>query len=401
MKKYITIFLLACIPFWSCQNNSKELESEASHSHEADEHSHDDEAEGVTEEVELTKVQIEKIGLKYGRIELRNLSSTIKLNGVLEIPPQNKASVSSLISGKIWKVYVKPGQFIKKGGLLAMVQNPDLIDMQKDLMETEGELLFLEKEYVRQKELVEKEVAAKKQFEKIESELAIARAHKKAMESKLGVLQLPNERGQNDFSSMASIRSPISGFIKEIGVNTGSFVETNKTLFEVVDNHHIHLDLKVFEKDLPFMKIGQKIDFWQQSFPGKIMQAEIFAIGKALSEDDRTATVHAEITNSDESLLPGMYIEARVITTDAKQASLPESAIINDKGLDFIFVKEEEHEEEVHFKKVQVLVTERDMGFAGVDLLEQFDQNEGIVVEGAYFLMAESKKGEGGGGHHH
>lgn len=414
--KYIAIIILPLyLLMASCGNtddhgHAHEEDAHAhegeAHAHEEDEHGHEEGAhEGETheegEEAELTALQMEKIGLTLGGMEQKNLSSTLKVNGTLEIPAQNKASVSTLMEGRVVRIYVRPGQYIKKGGLLASIQNPDFIEIQQKLEATEGELIFLEKEYERQKTLVEKEVAARKQFEKITSDLTVARANRKGLRSKLSMLGISPDNKSDQFVSSLPIRSPIGGYVRMIEVNTGAYVKSDQELFEIVDNHHIHIDLKVFEKDLPFLKIGQAIDFSLQSDPSKVRKASIFAIGKALDEQDRTVTVHAEMDNKNSDLLPGMYVEARIITENQTTASLPEAAVIADKGLFYIFVKEEEHGDVTHFKKVQVLTGEQEIGYIGITPLEPLAADAEIVIKGAYFLMAQTKKGEAGGGHHH
>jgi len=197
------------------------------------------------------------------------------------------------------------------------------------------------------------------------------------------------------------LRSPMNGYVREIKANTGVFVQPEMSLFEIVDNHHLHIDLKVFEKDLPYIKEGQIIQFSLQSQPDELMEAYIFAIGKALDRAERTVDVHAEIKEEKGNLLPGMFVEARIILDDKKVPTLPDDAITVDKGLFYIFVKEEEHEDETHFVKIPVLKGVSDFGFTEIKLLEALPENAEIVTEGAYFLMAQSKKGEEGAGHHH
>ncbi len=158
----------------------------------------------------------------------------------------------------------------------------------------------------------------------------------------------------------------------------------------------------VYEKDLPHIKNNQTIEFSLQSNPKAVMTAEIFAIGKVLDEAQRTVSVHAKILGEKTEMLPGMYVEGQVILDDRKTPALPEEAIALDNGLHYIFVKEEEHDDEIHFKKVPVLKVLSDLGYVQIDPLEPLEKDVEIVTSGAYFLMAQSKKGqEGAGGHHH
>ena len=132
------------------------------------------------------------------------------------------------------------------------------------------------------------------------------------------------------------------------------------------------------------------------------MNSKIFAIGKALHETQRTVSLHAEIVEDKAHLLPGMYVEGRVILEDREVPALPEAAVALDNGLYYIFIKEEVHEEETHFKKIPVLKLATDFGYVEVDPLEKLAEDVEIVIDGAYFLMAQSKKGQqSAGGHSH
>lgn len=366
-----------------------------------DPHAHEEE-EGE-DEVVLTKEQIQKIALKYGTFENRNLQSTLKVNGLLELPPQNKANVSSMAAGKVTRINVKPGQYVRKGATLATIQNPDFITWQQEYLEVEGELMFLEKEYLRQMDLVKKKIAPQNGLDKIESERAIAKSKLRGLKSRMKVLNLPiPTAGDSDLITFMSVLSPLNGFIRDIKINTGIFVNPQQDLFEIVDNHHLHIDFMVFEKDLLFVKKGQKISFSLQSQPKNVMEAKIFAIGKSIDESNRSISVHAEMVDDQTELIPGMYVEGRIILEDRKVPALPEEAVALDNGLYYIFVKEKEHGEKVHFKKVPVLKGVSDFGFFEITPLEKLAESAEIVVDGAYFLMAQSKKGEArGGGHTH
>ncbi len=401
MKKTIIAFVLSIfILFFIAEG----CQSTHDHDHAIDENQQQPAPEEHPEdEVALTKEQIQKVGLKLGSFESKNLQSTLKVSGKLELPPQNKASVSSIVAGKIINIHVKPGQYVKKGTALATLQNPDFIDWQQEYLEVQGELIYLEKEYSRQKDLVNKEIAPQKQLEKVASERAIAHAKMQGLKSRMEVvgIDIPSQEAA-ELVTTTVVRSPINGFVRTIKMNTGTYSEPNQELFEIVDNHHLHIDFMVFEKDLPHIKTGQIIQFSLQSKPKEVMTAKIFAIGKALDEEKRTVSIHAEITDDKEHLLPGMYVEGRIILEDQKVPALPEEAVAIDNGLYYIFVKEEEHEDEIHFKKIPVLKTNSDFGYIQVDPLEKLEDNAEIVVNGAYFLMAQSKKGEeGAGGHHH
>ncbi len=388
----LSIFLLA-----GCRHQHTH---EDTHTHDTqDTHAHD---ETPSDEVVLTKAQIQKVGLTMGTFENKNLQATLKVNGKLELPPQNKASVSAIIQGKVTRIHVQPGQRVNKGAVLATLQNPEFINWQQEYLEVLGALQYLDKEFVRQQDLVKKEIAPQKQLEKVISDQMIAHAKLKGLRSRMQVADIAiPDSSTVDLQTTVNVYSPIDGFVRDIRINIGIFVEPQEELFVVVDNHHLHIDFMVFEKDLSSIKIGQTIRFYLHSKPSKVMHAKVFAIGKALDETQRTVQVHAKILEDEEELLPGMYVEGRVILEDQHVPALPEEAVALDNGLYYIFIKEDELEDEVHFKMIPVLKGVSDFGYVQVDPLEKLEKDVEIVTSGAYFLLAQTKKGQGGVGHHH
>ena len=190
-------------------------------------------------------------------------------------------------------------------------------------------------------------------------------------------------------------------------------------MFEIVDNHHIHIDLLVYENDISKIKKGQKVSFRVSNLQGKELQAEIFAVGKAFEDDLKAVRIHAEITNPNNELIPGMYVNARIVVDDYQANTLPESAIIMEGESSFIFVKtvEKVYESHVHnesgaheesassvehhvkFKKIPIKIGATDNGFIEVMPLEEILENVLVAGFGVYFLDSEMSKGEQE--HHH
>lgn len=391
----------------SCNNTQPQVDSHDDHAAHDDHDDHDDheghDHEGhehdPTAEVVLTPTQMKKIGLIFGKIEERALHSRLRVNGVVKVLPQHQAQASALIAGRLTSIRVKPGDFVKKGATLAYLQNPDLIDIKQELKETEGSLYYLDKEYVRQKSLLKDKVIAEEQFQRITADRQQAMATKSGLEAKLKAFGI--SPSDSNFRDIIAISSPISGYIDEISATVGAYVEPMQMLFSILDNRKPYLELKVFEKDIQWVKQGQLISFSRLNHPEENMEATIFAIDKMLEEEDRSLKALASLEGPTGNLLPGMYIEAGISQGSKKRMCIPEDAIALDKQLPFIFVKEEEMEGEVHFLKVEVLLGLKDNGFVEVDPLIKLAPDAEIVVKGAYYLMAQSKKGEAVPGHSH
>lgn len=393
-----------------------------------DTHSHPEEAgaeEGNITFVTLTEEQIKAVDIRLGGFEKKNLKTMVKASGMLDLPPQNKASISSLVGGRITRINVIQGEFVKKGQTLAVIEHPDILKLQQDYLEAKSNFEFAVQEYQRQKELYDEKIVAGKKFQAAGAEYKSRRAMVTTLENQLLQIGIsPKSVSGGSMIRSVSITTPIDGWIHQIEVNTGSYVEPAREIFVVVDNHHVHIDLHVFEKDITKVEEGQTVYFTLTNSPGQQYEAKIFAVGKAFENDTRSISVHADIKNNkNKNLLPGMYVDGRIEVEDSRTDALPDQALISEGNLRYIFVKADpaspsesgaahneaphdghkEHEgaEHITFKKVQVTTGTSDLGFTEVSPLEKLPANAQIVTNGAYFLAAQMKKGRDGDGHGH
>jgi len=369
------------------------------------------EEEKETTEVALTASQYKTVGIETGIVEDRNLNKIIKANGYTTVPPQNSAEVSTLIGGTVKDIFVLEGTFVNKGKVLATIQNLEVIGMQEDYQSAVANVEYLQLEYNRQKTLSDENVNPRKTFQEVKAKLATERARAQAAKNKLDALHV-NTKGT---TSVVPIVSPINGFVGKINIAKGAFANTGVSLFEVVDNSQMHLDLNVYEKDLGSISIGQVIDFVLTNQSNKSIKGKIFGINKSFSNESKTVAVHAKIDPADaKGLIPGMYVSANINIVNATAPALPKDAVVKNADKFYVFIqeenhaeekhedkageKEEAHEEEIHFKAIEVIPGTTDLGFTEVKFVNDVPANAKIVTKGAFYLLSAMK---GGGEHTH
>lgn len=379
--RHIIGIVLMTITFSSCKNNSEEPKKE----------------EATTEkttlaEVHFTNKQIKAIGLELGTFENKNLTTTLKINGKLSLPPQHQAQVSILTGGVVKDIMVQDGEFVNAGKTLATIVNTEVVQLQQDYLENNANLQYLEKEYQRQKELRDEDINAGKTYQQAQRELQIAQAKKETLKSRLAQLGISAANlSSKNIASYIAIKAPISGYIQHVNLSMGKFAEANAVLFEIVDNRYLHLDLKVFEKDIHKIKIGQKITFSDANDVSHSHSATIFAINRAFEPNEQAVLVHAKINETTETILPGMYVEARVTINNDQTAALPTEAIVNNGDEHFIFVQKTKNS----FQQIKVSIGASDMGYTEVKTIDEVNPNAKIVTKGAYYLLSELTKGSG------
>jgi len=355
---------------------------------EADEHGHE-------EEVKLTQKQIDILGIKIGELTEQNMGGYIEVNGKLGVPPQNEAIVTSILGANIHSIKAIEGDKVKKGQVLAYISHPSIITMQTDYLQTYNKLTFLEQDYNRQKKLYEANVGSGRDYQLAQSVYSSAKGLTKGLASQLSLLGISAKSVRNgNISQVAPVRSPINGFIEKVEIKSGQYVQPQTPLFEVVNTEHIHADLMVFEKDINKVENGQTVQFTIESLGGKELTAKIYSVGKSFEEGPKALHVHAEIENKDKNLIPGMYVNARIIIKNTLVQALPEDAIFQEGEQYFVFTAEKEDDGSWGFTPKEVLVKNTSNGFTAFDFVVPIEKGTLIAQSGAYYLMAELKKSE-------
>lgn len=399
----------ALLLLYSCGGNSKPPS-------EPEEH-HEENATVVS----LSPEQMAAAGVELAGIEQKNLGQSIKVNGKLEVPAQNKAAVTSLYGGVLQQLLIHPGSSVHKGQVLATVTNTELTGIQQNLISVTAQLKLAQLELKRQTDLVAGNAAPLKNLQKAQAELSSLQAQQAALSKQLRTLGIsPASVSSGNISSTLSIIAPISGTISDIHAQIGSKVDAATPVATIVNNSQLHLDLFVYEKDLPSIREGQTIHFTLTNNPGKEYDARIFSIGTAFADASKSVPVHADVQGEKNGLIEGMSVTAIISIGDRTAMALPSEAIVSNGGKDYIFVqtakKAEEdphehdhaegaHEEEEHqpdsslnFERIQVVKGASDLGFTEIQPVTDLPANARIIVKGAFFVMA---KMTNTGGHEH
>ncbi len=353
----------------------------------------------VTDEVSLNAVQYKTAGIELGSIIKRDMNSVVDVNGALRVPPQNRACVSAFIGGAVHTILAKEGDYVKKGQTLVTLQHPDYIKLQEEYLRQKSNFAFTEKEYLRQHELAGANVGAQKVFQETESNYNSAKAGLLSLEKQLQMLSLPVEEiAKGNIFDDVPVKAPISGYVGQIRLSIGSFAGPNVEILDIVDNSHIHVDLMVYEKDLYRIKIGQKVKFVLTNNANREIEGRIFSISKTFEDETKTIVAHAEILNADkDNLINGMFVNAVINVGQTGCEVLPEEAVQQSDGKEYIFIEKNTSSSGADFRMVEVKTGIADSGYVQVTPLQPLDSEAKIVVKGAYYLLSQLKAASGAG----
>ena len=373
-----TIFLLFSL-FLSCSSPKKQEEKI-------------EQKEEISDVITLTKEQIKNANLVLGGFDQTILSEDVKANGIVDVPPMNMASVSVPINGFVKSTKALPGSLVRKGEVLAVINSMDYVQMQQDYLQTQSKLKFSEQELDRQTVLSQEDVGAKKKLQQAESDVSFAKAQLKGTEIKLQIIgnQINNLKNGQIVSTI-NVVSPIDGFIKTTNLSIGKNVVPTDVLFEITGNAHKHLELKVFEKDITKIKVGQKIIVENPKFSNLNVTATVFLVGKNVEPDTKTINIHAHLDSekAEDKLTVGQYVNASILTGNRIAKTLPEAAILRQENGGYIFVQIKENT----FQQIPVKLGLSERGNVEVFLEKEINSSK-IVKSGASILQAVLSGGE-------
>lgn len=397
----IKLLLFSAVFIFSC--GKKEAGENAEHETEQPEEQHQEVPQTTAS---LTQEQIRTVGITLGHVEMKELISTIKANGLLRVPNNNKATVTSLYGGIIKTLNIQVGSSVKKGQVIATIANPEFIRLQEDYLTVNSRIAYAEQEYRRQRELFDHDAGARKNLQSADAELKTLRTRKSSLVQQLRMMGIsPGKINNGNMRSGLVITAPISGTVSSIASQIGSYVDISSPVAEIIDNNSIHLDLQVFEKDLPRMRVGQVVHFKLTNNPETEYDAEIYSIGSSFENDSKTISVHANVTGNKTGLIDGMNITGIVSLDKTVTPAIPDEAIVEADGKFYVFVKtdkshdaEENHKTEgnhgntkmktINFEKVEVIKGASDMGYTAVTPVKEIPADAEIAVKGAYFINA-------------
>lgn len=342
-----------------------------------------------TNEIVVTPSQFESEHMQLGTLEEYAFNQTVKTNGMIDVPPHNKASVSTFMGGYITKTPLLIGDKVKKGQLLVTLENPDFVEIQQQYLEVAEQLNFLKSEFTRQKSLFDENITSQKNFLKAESTYKSSLAQYNGLHKKLNMLNInPASVEQGQITSKINLYAPIEGFITKVNVSNGTYVSPADVILEIVDTDHIHLELSVYEKDILSIKKDQKIYFKIPEASNKTFEAEVHLVGTTIDETNRTVKVHAHINDEKQAnFIVGMFVEADIITSSLNSLALPKNAIIEIEG-DYFTLVLNNKTDNFTFRKVKLDIGKQNEDFIEILNYDDFSKKQ-VLTNGSFMLLLE------------
>ena len=338
--------------------------------------------------IELNAEQLKNAGITIGYPAEMNMHSAIKVNGVVDVPPQGMVSVSFPLGGYLKSSHLLPGMGVKKGEVIAILEDQSYVQLQQDYLMAKAKMEFLNTDLVRQKELSEQDAASKKTYQQASSDFKIQQVLIRSLEEKLKIVGIdPEKLSVNTITRTISLRSPINGYVTKVNVNIGKYVNPADVLFELVDPDDIHAALTVFEKDIMQIKKGMRASVTLADKPGKKYEVDVILVTRNVDEN-RGGLVHCHFENANHELLPGMFLNGSFELDNKKAIAVPESAVVRYQSKPYIFIANDSSRFEM--MEVEIGITDRQM--VELKTKENIDwKQQKVVLKNAYSLLGKLK----------
>ena len=383
MKKYsikIAFILITLFTLSACDNNT----SNADHQEAEEEHHHEEENTTT-----LTQTQIKTVDIRLGRIEQKALTATLKANGVLSVPADHQAKVSTIYTGIIQSVKVEIGAYVHKGQVIATISNPDFLQQQQRLLTVNSQIELAQQELDRQQILYEGNAGTGKNLQAATTQLRTLRTEKAALEEQIRLMGLnPKTLTNEGMQSTLTVVAPISGNISAVYTNNGAYVDASTPIVEIIDNSSLHLHLQVYERDLPYIKVGQQVHFNPTNNTSGEYDAQVYNIAASFENESKSIIVHCHVEGDKQGLISGMNVTG-VISLDKETApAVPNDAIVEDSGKSYIFVVTHTDDKETTFEKIEVAKGASESGYTAIAPVKPIAPEQTIATKGAFFINA-------------
>ncbi|KFF12129.1 hypothetical protein IW15_11190 [Chryseobacterium soli] len=332
--------------------------------------------------VHLSQQQLTTAGLTTTTLQNKNMLKLVRLNGKVNIAPSHISLLSSIMGGHIKSINVINGSHFSKGQVLAVVEDPQFIQLQQDYLVTKAQLESARLNLNRQKDLNTSKASSDKTLQTAQADYSTLNATLKGLEEKLRIIGI-NAKGLNsgNIRSRINVYAPFNGFVSKISVSNGQYINPSDTLFELINPAGLLLELKVFENDVNDLKIGQEIAVYTNQNPDKKSNAKIISMVPNI-ENGGSSIAIAKLSVPNSEYIMGMYMNAEVSINSRYTLGLPNEAIVSFENKNYVFEDMGKHT----YKMIPVTTGISDDQFTEITKADFF-KNKKIVEKGAYSLL--------------
>lgn len=383
IKRFILVAALTVITFvgyFLSQSKAETSESE------------NQEEEIDFQNIPLSEKQVKAIDLKMGEAQEREMDAMLHVNGSLVLRAQDMGNVSSLMGGIVKNVYVKEGQMVSRGQVVATIENTDVVTLQREYYTAYKESEMARLELDRQKTLASAGAGIKKTLQMSEKNYKVAQANLLGTGRQLQQMGISTkEVAKGKFTTVFPLRAPISGTVSDMQASLGSYADMQTPLMKIRNNHAVECDLNVFEKDIAKVKVGDQVLVSLTNQPGVNVSGRVYGMNQYLNKGTKSVAVHVKLdAKRGAKLFEGMYVSGQIATGRQLCMTLPDKAIVSADGKQYVFALNQQHSKggTYSFSRHEVTTGVSNNGYTEVALCKHLKKGQKIVTDNAFYLAS-------------
>jgi len=323
----------------------------------------DDAADGISLDAVVLSASAMKIAeVEISVIEKKLAFKEVVLPGTVRPDERRIHELTAHFPGRIEKLMVNyTGQRVRKGQVLATIFSPELVTSQKELFEAIKYKESNPQFYTASRNKLKLWLFTDKQIDEIV------------------------QSGEVQF--YFKILSPGTGTVTKRNISQGDHVMEGMSMFQIIDLRHLWVEFDAYESDIPWIKMGSKVNVSIKSIPGKVFESKITFIDPVLDENTGTTVVRTELDNKAGTLRPGMFAQASIQSMLSKEDAIlvPKSAVLWTGKKSVVYIKED-HGETYAFHYREITLGE-DTGTFYV-VVDGLSAGESVVTNGAFKIDA-------------
>lgn len=384
IKRFILVAALTVITYvgFSFLSQSKAETSE----------SENQEEEIDFQNIPLSEKQVKAVDLKMGEAQEREMDAMLHVNGSLVLRAQDMGNVSSLMGGIVKNVYVKEGQMVSRGQVVATIENTDVVTLQREYYTAYKESEMARLELDRQKTLASAGAGIKKTLQMSEKNYKVAQANLLGTGRQLQQMGISTkEVAKGKFTTVFPLRAPISGTVSDMQASLGSYADMQTPLMKIRNNHAVECDLNVFEKDIAKVKVGDQVLVSLTNQPGVNVSGRVYGMNQYLNKGTKSVAVHVKLdAKRGAKLFEGMYVSGQIATGRQLCMTLPDKAIVSADGKQYVFALNQQHSKggTYSFSRHEVTTGVSNNGYTEVALCKHLKKGQKIVTDNAFYLAS-------------
>lgn len=393
MKRIIFVVAITAIAWAGFAFFAKQTGQEA-HAHE--DHEHEEEVD--FDHIPLTEKQVNAVDLKMGMAQNREMDATISAKGALVLRAQDMGEVASLMGGVVKAIYVKEGQLVKKGQVVATVENTDVVSLQREYFTVYKEAELAKVDMERQLLLSKQGAGVKRTLQQAQKDYQVAHANLLGIGRQLAQMGISTSAvAKGKFTTAFPLHAPISGVVSQLTASLGSYADMQTPLMKIRNTQAVECDLNVFEKDLAKVKVGNRVTFSLTNQPGVKLSGTVYGMNQYFNDGSKSVAVHVKMDDASLKtsrinhikLFDGMYVSGQIATGSQRCLALPSEAIVSTDGKQYVFALNGEPKKgEYSFSRHEVSTGVTDGGFTEVKLCDHLKAGKKIVTDNAFYLAS-------------